>query len=292
MNPWQRWKQTTIANQLMVITTAIVAFGTLFYVGVAIFQYRLMKDSASQSSEQTDKLIAATQRMAETTIKAFEEAKRSNKEISERAERALQVSRDFADAATIQAKTSKTSAEAAVAAQRPWISVDVRIEEPLLITEQEVRIGLTFTITNSGNSPAVNTRVIPQLAAIPIRDGLDFETAIRKALKISNNWSRFPNRIGRTIPPKRKSIERHVVQLPRSEILEVVSSSDEADPNRVILNLGGCIDYDFGTGKGQTSFCFVLMERGTNHMGIEIRPHAVAIDQVVLQEQNIGVYAK
>ena len=83
----------------MVITTAVVAFGTLFYVGVAIFQYLLMKESARQASEQTDKFIAATQRMADTTRDALNEAKRSNEETAKRAERAIQVSRDFADAA-------------------------------------------------------------------------------------------------------------------------------------------------------------------------------------------------
>jgi hypothetical protein len=35
----QRWKRTTIANQLMVIATAIVALGTLFYVGIAFLGY-------------------------------------------------------------------------------------------------------------------------------------------------------------------------------------------------------------------------------------------------------------
>jgi hypothetical protein len=170
MNLFQRWKQTTIANQLMVITTAVVAFGTLFYVGVAIFQYCLMKESARQASEQTDRLIAATQRMADTTVEALKEAKRSNEETAKRAERAIQVSRDFADAATSQAETSKKSAKAAessataaqkgvevmrsgiLIANRAYISIDkMKFLNPL---EPNKPVIVTFEFVNDGNSSA------------------------------------------------------------------------------------------------------------------------------------------
>jgi hypothetical protein len=175
MNLFQRWKQTTIANQLMVITTAVVAFGTLFYVGVAIFQYYLMKESARQASEQTDRLIAATQRMADTTVEALKEAKRSNEETAKRAERAIQVSRDFADAATSQAETSKKSAKAAessattaqrglevmksgiVITNRAYISIDKMrfFPNPL---EPNKPVTVIFEFVNDGNSSAeVNT---------------------------------------------------------------------------------------------------------------------------------------
>ena len=189
-------------------------------------------------------------------------------------------------------QAAQESAEAAVAAQRPWISVDVEIEDPLIITEEEIRIELKLIQYNSGNTPAVNIRVIPQLAAVPIKDGLDLEAGIKKAIVISNNWSSHQHRIGRTIFPKRTAIERHVVQLPRSEILEAVSAGDRADPSRIILNLGGCVDYTFVGGKGQTTFSFVLMVRSTGHMGIEIHPRKIASDQLILKEQIVGVYAK
>ena len=65
----------------MVLTTTVVAVGTLASAGAAIFQYYLMKESARQASEQTDRLIAATQRMADTTVEALKEAKRSNEEM-------------------------------------------------------------------------------------------------------------------------------------------------------------------------------------------------------------------
>ena len=73
----QRWAQTTLANKLMVITTAIVAFGTLFYAGIAIFQWLLMKESAKQTSVQIDKLIAESRRIADTSNETANQAKRA-----------------------------------------------------------------------------------------------------------------------------------------------------------------------------------------------------------------------
>jgi hypothetical protein len=75
MNLRQRWQQTTLSNKLMVITTAIVAFGTVFYVVVAIFQWQLMKESGEQTSRQTDKVIAEARRIADTSNESARQAK-------------------------------------------------------------------------------------------------------------------------------------------------------------------------------------------------------------------------
>ena len=64
----QRWKQTALHNKALVVTSILVAIGTLFYTGAAIFQYCLMKQSAieqlnlmkqtaKENSEQIDKQI-------------------------------------------------------------------------------------------------------------------------------------------------------------------------------------------------------------------------------------------
>ena len=170
MDNFQRWKKSSIANQLMVITTTVVAFGTLFYVGVAVFQYYLMKESAIEASAQTDRLIAATQRMADATLKALDVTKKSNKETADRAERAIRVSKDFADAAASQAETSKKTAKAAeisasaaqngvevvktgiLIANRAYISIDkMRFLNPL---EPNKPVSLVFEFANDGNSSA------------------------------------------------------------------------------------------------------------------------------------------
>src|SRR5690348_4699818 len=93
---YHRWKNADVHNQLMVVTTAIVAigtlvvaFGTVFYAGAAIFQYCLMKESAKEASAQADKLIAASERLADNAKDALDEAKRVNEGAANRAERAI-----------------------------------------------------------------------------------------------------------------------------------------------------------------------------------------------------------
>jgi hypothetical protein len=108
--------------------------------------------------------------MADTTRDALNEAKRSNEESAKRAERTIQVSRDFADAAISQAETSKRSAKAAensataaqrgvevnksgiVIANRAFISIDkMRFLNPL---EPNKPVTLVFEFVNDGNSSA------------------------------------------------------------------------------------------------------------------------------------------
>ena len=71
----QRWKQTALHNKALVLTGVIVAFGTLFYVGVAIFQVCMMRKASDVASFQTDKLIHHADRIA----KSLEEAGERNK---------------------------------------------------------------------------------------------------------------------------------------------------------------------------------------------------------------------
>lgn len=74
MNLYQRWKQTTLSNQLMVITTAIVAFGTLFYTLVAVFQWQLMKASGEQTAVQIKKIITEANNIAESSKFALKQS--------------------------------------------------------------------------------------------------------------------------------------------------------------------------------------------------------------------------
>lgn len=171
MKVFHRWQRTTIANQLMVMTSALVAFGTLFYVGVAVFQYYLMKESGRQASEQTDRLIAATKRMADTTVDALNEAKKTNDESAKRAEKSIEISKSFAEAANRQAENSEKSAHSAeisasasaqsiqviksgiLIANRAYIELDDKMKflHPL---EPNKPVVFVFKFVNDGNSQA------------------------------------------------------------------------------------------------------------------------------------------
>lgn len=179
----------------------------------------------------------------------------------------------------------------AIATQRPWLEiVGMKFIEPLKITKDEVSIGLGITIKNHGSAPATNVMIIPEMAAVPIKDGMDLEIAIRKALNISKNWESHLSRVGTSLFPNTISEQHTRVKIPKSEIIMAAEVGD--DHLRVILSLGGCVDYRFGAGKGQTTFNFVLTEKNTNHLGIEIYQREVPVEKLVLLQQPIGIYAK
>lgn len=124
--------------------------------------------------------------------------------------------------------------------------------------------------------------IISQAAAIPIKDGLDFEVAVKKAFQVSKNLEKHRHKVGQNLAPSKMLVEHHRFMIPRAEIIVAAQQGDEH--NRVIICLTGCIDYSFQGGNGQTTFNFVLMVKDTGHMGIEITPHVIPIDKLVLQE--------
>jgi len=60
MTVQQRWKQTSLPNKLLVITGALVAFGTLFYALAAGVQVWLLRESLSASSAALNASIEAS----------------------------------------------------------------------------------------------------------------------------------------------------------------------------------------------------------------------------------------
>jgi len=84
--------------------------------------------------------------MADITVEALNEAKRSNVETANRAERAIQTSRAFADAATSQAETSKKSATAAESSAITAKEV-LQFEQSKGKAQLEVKVRRTFSKT-------------------------------------------------------------------------------------------------------------------------------------------------
>ena len=74
MNLWQRWKKVSINNKLMIYMTAILAVATTLYTLMYRSQVEFTKENARQSAEQTDRLVAASERLAETTKSTLDEA--------------------------------------------------------------------------------------------------------------------------------------------------------------------------------------------------------------------------
>jgi len=106
----EKWSRTHIANRLMVWTTALVAFATLFYAVATAFQVYLFHKNAAETARQTDRLIDASEKQATVIREALEETKRSNREAAERAERTLNATEKQADASSTQANVSERMA--------------------------------------------------------------------------------------------------------------------------------------------------------------------------------------
>jgi hypothetical protein len=150
----QRWIQTTLANKLMVITTAIVAFGTLFYAGVAIFQWRLMKESANQTSSQIDKLITESRRISDTSSETANQAKRA-----------------------LDATIENFRLE-----QRAWVG-PTQVETVTKANENQ-RFKVNVSIVNSGKTPALRYRSTAYLRMIDAKGNPELpKEIVNKAMK-------------------------------------------------------------------------------------------------------------
>ncbi len=162
------WKRTHIANRLMVWTTAVVAFGTLFYAGAAIWQIHVLKLSAQQQAEQTNRLIAAAERAATIANTAADDAHRANEEMLNKAERLTHANEEIVKTATKQANASMSQASTAkrgtdIAEEtlktewRPSLGVLVAIMKDAEVGKP-AEVDVVFQ--NFGRSPAKNMTTI------------------------------------------------------------------------------------------------------------------------------------
>jgi hypothetical protein len=73
---------------------------------------------------------------------------------------------------------------------------------------------------------------------------------------------------------------------------EIITDNKKVNDHQpIILLIGGCVDYFFGAGKGQTTFNFFLMDRGSIG-GIDISPRVIPTENLILTPIPFGVYVK
>jgi multidrug efflux pump subunit AcrA (membrane-fusion protein) len=184
MSLWQRWKKVSINNKLMIYMTAILAVATTLYTCMYRSQVKFLEQSAEQQAAQTEKLIAASERMANTANRQAEDSRKSNDEMLSKAERLTRANEDLVKAATKQASTSQVSAraaessakfaektveatkEATFTANRAYLTIR-EIHPPQLSSDKPLMIYVDWD--NDGNSPA---RTIKGIAAVSITTAL------------------------------------------------------------------------------------------------------------------------
>lgn len=77
MTIWQRWKQTALHNKALVLTSVLVAFGTLFYAGAAAFQLWMMNQTSQHTDEQIGRIIGNVNWMARSGDLSQQQSRKS-----------------------------------------------------------------------------------------------------------------------------------------------------------------------------------------------------------------------
>lgn len=160
MNLFQRWKQTTVANKALVISSFLMAFGTLFYAGAASVQVWIMKRNAHDASVQAEKLIIAAQTQASAARQNAEAADRFSTSAANintgigTAGQKLDLQADELDASVKQAARLAAAAEKAnasvISSERPWMGATLTVDG--FAAGKTPTYAVTFI--NSGKRPA------------------------------------------------------------------------------------------------------------------------------------------
>jgi hypothetical protein len=170
MTLWQRWKKVSINNKLTIYMTAILAVATTLYTLMYFSQVKFTEENARQTSEQTNRLIAASEKQAAGIREALEETKRANRDAADRAERALSATEKQANASLTQANTSQIAARAAEQSARiseQTLRAQIAIQEIRAVNfEADQPIRFIITWKNDGNSPATITGTVAKVGIV------------------------------------------------------------------------------------------------------------------------------
>ena len=171
----QRWRQTSIHNQGLVLTGVLVAAGTIIYAAAAIVQIYIMNKNAKDSSAQVESLVGTTNEAIKAAVKASSES--LNKSIDQNKDAlgaALAQSKNSLEASIAQGKASmeastaqsKTALDVSIEAsrndQRAWLSIgNLRVVKEPVIGEM---FSVVYSISNSGKTPAMRATTKNQLS--------------------------------------------------------------------------------------------------------------------------------
>jgi hypothetical protein len=187
---WQRWKQTALHNKALVLSSVIMAFGTLFYSVAAIVQLCMFDRSSEQAAQQTAKLIdaaninahaaeqiAAASKRNATAAESFATSADKIHQGVDVAVRKLSIQagalRRSADQASRLADETHKANAYAVESNRPWMAVKIYPENP----DAEKPLKWKAVFPNAGRSPAlvvktmVSSRAMSVFAVTPPYDG-------------------------------------------------------------------------------------------------------------------------
>jgi hypothetical protein len=184
---------------------------------------------------------------------------------------------------------AKRSADAAVNAQRPWLSLKVDIGGEVRFTERGAEIPLQVGITNGGNSPAQH--VMAWVAAAPCGIGGSaprFEETVTAARELAERMERLGT--GETLFPNQSLGGVQSTIVPRADIEAAISQGTLG--TMIYFHIVVCLGYKFANeGRGRTELALILwgLDKKTGGFG-HIDSSLPAIPASELRLQQLPIY--
>lgn len=177
----------------------------------------------------------------------------------------LYETRRTANAAVEGIKAAKRSADAAIAAQRPWIRGSLSIEMPIFVGADSVQLNATVELENVGNSPATLPDMIDVAGFVCVYPYNPFWAQQAALKKIDRKWYNSTEKGGLAIFPRCTKVFRpmqwseDILPAVQPDGLDIPAPHDWpfTDDDLVIFVMVG-IDYTFIGGDGRTEFSYVV----------------------------------
>jgi hypothetical protein len=166
----QRWRQTTLANRLLVITSFLMAVATFCLALASFYHYRTFQAQLTTMQEQAD-AARKSANIAADQSQAVKDSARAAKDSAASANTLTEQNKELIGAAKTQADASEKSMRLAQNSfrllERPALGIDatgapyVEIGKP---------IGVAVKIRNFGHLPAGNAVVVTTVFLDPVAD--------------------------------------------------------------------------------------------------------------------------
>jgi len=136
---------------------------------------------------------------------------------------------------------AKKSADALIAAQRPWISGNVRLTSPMTFGPRGANVSVDVTTKNFGRSPAIRVSIWPQLIHWSTEEPFNIPAAIRDRRESVERQKQGVG-FGFSLFPGETRMQSHGLDIKRSDI--DLTTSGGSKP-KVYMLLAIFIDYEF-----------------------------------------------
>jgi hypothetical protein len=164
------------------------------------------------------------------------------------------------------ALAAERSANAAIAAQRAWLTATVTPASPLTFADNACQLSVKITCGNKGNSPATNLRFA--MALQPHELGSDaFKVDLLAEVRRKASFETYAPIKFVVFPGEEVTgsvaIGADVAAVDSIEPGVGLARKKMPKPDHIALMLAICVDYEFSGGQGRTEFVCAISDLST-----------------------------